>query len=65
MINGKNLKTKLLHQNVCFYLFLSRIELMEFAVTYCTPDMIEPILQTKALLETQVEFSSLTFTKIR
>lgn len=29
---------------------------MEFAVTYCTADMIEPILQAKALLEIQVSF---------
>ncbi|CAE1234400.1 NBAS [Acanthosepion pharaonis] len=32
----------------------TRIELMEFAVTYCTADMIEPILQAKALLEIQL-----------
>ncbi|XP_052240269.1 NBAS subunit of NRZ tethering complex-like isoform X2 [Dreissena polymorpha] len=32
----------------------TRLELLSFGLTYCTADMIEPILQAKALLETQV-----------
>ena len=39
--------------------------LLSFAVTYCTPDMIEPILQAMALLETQVMWRCCpTFKKI-
>lgn len=38
----------------------TRIELMEFAVTYCTSDMIEPILQTKAHLEMQLLYDQVS-----
>ena len=31
-----------------------RVELLSFAVTYCSVDMIEPVLQARTLLETQV-----------
>ena len=31
-----------------------RAKLLSFAVTYCSNDMIQPILQARALLETQV-----------
>ncbi|KAK2171518.1 hypothetical protein NP493_1055g01018 [Ridgeia piscesae] len=34
----------------------AKLELLCFAITYCTPKMIEPILRAKCLLETQVNF---------
>ncbi|XP_033750641.1 neuroblastoma-amplified sequence-like [Pecten maximus] len=37
----------------------AKAKLLSFSVTYCTPDMIEPILQAKALLETQILHRSL------
>ncbi|WAR01028.1 NBAS-like protein, partial [Mya arenaria] len=32
----------------------ARLDLLSFAVTYCSPDMIEPVLQARAVIETQV-----------
>ncbi|XP_069137324.1 NBAS subunit of NRZ tethering complex-like [Argopecten irradians] len=37
----------------------AKAKLLSFSVTYCTADMIEPILQAKALLETQILHRSL------
>ncbi|XP_060067245.1 NBAS subunit of NRZ tethering complex-like [Ylistrum balloti] len=37
----------------------AKTKLLSFSVTYCTSDMIEPILQAKALLETQILHRSL------
>ena len=44
-----NLSTRLTPVYSC-----CRMELLAFAVTYCTPDMIEPILRAKNVLDTQV-----------
>jgi hypothetical protein len=35
-------------------LLFSRTDLLSFSLAYCPADMIEPILQAKAVLETQV-----------
>ena len=40
--------------NILFY----RVELLSFAVTFCSSEMIEPVLQARTLLETQVNYTS-------
>ena len=37
-------------------LLICRSDLLCFAVTHCTPEMIEPILRAKCVLDTQVSF---------
>ncbi len=37
-----------------YFIACCRAELLSFAVTHCTCDMIEPIIRAKCLLETQV-----------
>ncbi|XP_064620288.1 NBAS subunit of NRZ tethering complex-like [Lineus longissimus] len=39
-----------------FHDIQAKVKLLSFAVTHCTPDMIEPILRAKCLLETQIIF---------
>ena len=43
-------KSEILKFTICF----SRTDLLSFSLAYCPADMIEPILQAKAVLETQV-----------
>ncbi|XP_053405478.1 NBAS subunit of NRZ tethering complex-like [Mercenaria mercenaria] len=49
-----------LAEHAAFQNFRAKVELLSFAVTFCTPDMIEPILQARALLETQVLFEGIS-----
>ncbi|KAK3595169.1 hypothetical protein CHS0354_002768 [Potamilus streckersoni] len=45
-----------------FHNIKQKVELLSFAVTFCTPDMIENVLQARALLETQLLFEKLNST---
>ncbi|XP_041364061.1 neuroblastoma-amplified sequence-like isoform X2 [Gigantopelta aegis] len=40
----------------------AKVDLFLFAMTYCSPDMIEPILQAKCQLETRMLYEDLTVT---
>ena len=41
------------------------MDLLSFAVSHCTPDMIEPVLRAKCLLETQVRIQASLYRQIR
>ncbi|KAL3866901.1 hypothetical protein ACJMK2_044151 [Sinanodonta woodiana] len=45
-----------------FHKVMEKVELLSFAVTFCTSDMIEKVLQARALLETQLLFEKLNST---
>ncbi|KAL4228277.1 hypothetical protein ACF0H5_013708 [Mactra antiquata] len=49
-----------LAEHVGFQNVKAKVELLSFAVTFCDADMIEPVLQAKALLETQVLYERLS-----
>jgi len=54
---------QMLSHLMCVMMYVScRLELLCFAITYCTPKMIEPILRAKCLLETQVWLQSVAST---